>query len=187
MLWDSQTLSGHGTNLKPGFRVERRNGVVTGAPPGVPHGMLVATLRRGAANVSHLKRQLITQRREGFEFPTPSCMPDRTFRSWRVQVTLKHSQSKRRGLVLTLSVYVTVTDCTGLSVLRRRHGHCNFQRSSEQNSHCRKMPMTNMESASLFSLMAHRDIAVFLGHCHWVYLPDQKVRRATTSMSWQNT
>ena len=41
--------------------------------------MLVATLRRGAANVSHLKRQLITQRRGGFEFPTPSCMPDRTF------------------------------------------------------------------------------------------------------------
>ena len=91
MLWDSQILSGHGTNLKPGFRVEHRNGVVTGAPLGVPHGMLVVTLRRGAANVSRLKRQLIMQRREGFEFPMPSCMPDHTFHSWRVQVTLKHS------------------------------------------------------------------------------------------------
>jgi hypothetical protein len=80
VLWDSQTLSGHGTNLKPVYRVEFRNEVVMGAPLEALHGMPVVMLRRGVVNASPLKHQPIRRRREAFEFLMPSCMLGLIFR-----------------------------------------------------------------------------------------------------------
>jgi len=81
MLWDSQTLSGHGTNLKPDYRVAHHNRVVMGAPLEVLHGTPVVMLQPGADNVNLLSHHLIRHHQEEFEFLMPSYMLGLTFHS----------------------------------------------------------------------------------------------------------